>query len=133
MKYLLSLLVLFGLLACEAESDPGNAGGSSNNCPNVGDLTVEKSSGLGTSGRCLISGTLTQTATLNASTQWHLNGPLIIGDGSSNPILTIEAGVEMFAGVDGANLDYIYIAPGASINAIGSVNDPIILSSDDED
>ena len=133
MKYLLSLLVLFGLLACEAESDPDNAGGSSNNCPNVGDLTVEKSSGLGTSGRCLISGTLTQTATLNASTQWHLNGPLIIGDGSSSPILTIEAGVEVFAGADGANLDYIYIAPGASINAIGSVNDPIILSSDDED
>lgn len=132
MKYLLSLLICLSLLACEAETDPDGANASSN-CPSVGDLTVEKSAGLGSGGRCLISGTLTVSAALSASEEWHLNGPLIIGDGASNPTLTIDAGVEVFGGADGSSFDYIYVAPGASINAIGSQFSPIIFSSDDED
>ena len=132
MKYLFSLLICLSLLACDAETDPDGAN-ASKSCPSVGDLTVEKSSGLGSSGRCLISGTLTVSAVLSASEEWHLNGPLNIGDGASNPTLTIDAGVEVFGGADGSSFDYIYVAPGASINAIGSTLDPIIFSSDDED
>ena len=134
MKYILSLFICLGLIACEAESDPDAAGNrDSENCPSVGDLTVERSSGLGSSGRCLISGTLTETATLSAVSEWHLNGPLIIGDGASSPLLTIAPGVEIFAGENGSSFDYIYVAPGASIDAIGTKDKPIILSSDDED
>ena len=134
MKYILSLLIFLGLIACEAESDPNAAGArDSESCPSVGNLTVERSSGLGSGGRCLISGTLTETATLSAVSEWHLNGPLIIGDGASNPLFTIEPGVEIFAGENGSSFDYIYVAPGASISAIGTKNKPIILSSDDED
>lgn len=132
MKYLFSLLICLSLLACDAETDPDGAN-ASKSCPSVGDLTVEKSSGLGSSGRCLISGTLTVSAVLSASEEWHLNGPLNIGDGASNPTLTIDAGVEVFGGADGSSFDYIYVAPGASISAIGSTLDPIIFSSDDED
>ncbi len=134
MKSLLLLLICLGLIACEAESDPNAAGDrDAEQCPSVGDLTVERSSGLGSGGRCLISGTLTETATLSASSEWHLNGPLIIGDGASSPLLTIESGVEIFAGENGSSFDYIYVSPGASITAIGTIIDPIILSSDDED
>ena len=134
MKYLLSLLIGLGLIGCEAESDPNAAGArDSESCPSVGNLTVERSSGLGSGGRCLISGTLTETATLSAVSEWHLNGPLIIGDGASSPLLTIEPGVEIFAGENGSSFDYIYVSPGASINAIGTKIQPIILSSDDDD
>ena len=133
MKSLLLLSICLGLLACEAESDPDAAGArDSENCPSVGNLTVERSSGLGSGGRCLISGTLTETATLSAVSEWHLNGPLIIGDGASSPLLTIEPGVEVFAGKDGSSADYIYVAPGASVNAVGTKASPIILSSDDD-
>ena len=134
MKYILSLLICLGLIACEAESDPDATGArDSESCPSVGDLTVERSSGLGSGGRCLISGTLTETATLTAVSEWHLNGPLIIGDGASSPLLTIEPGVEIFGGENGSSFDYIYVSPGASITAIGTIIDPIVLSSDDED
>jgi len=134
MKYILSLLICLGLIACEAESDPDAAGArDSESCPSVGDLTVERSSGLGSGGRCLISGTLTETATLSAVSEWHLNGPLIIGDGASSPLFIIEPGVEIFAGENGSGFDYIYVAPGASIHAIGTKDKPIIFSSDDED
>ena len=133
MKSLLLLSICLGLLACEAESDPDAAGArDSENCPSVGNLTVERSSGLGSGGRCFISGTLTETATLSAVSEWHLNGPLIIGDGASSPLLTIEPGVEIFAGENGSSFDYMYVSPGDSITAIGTIIDPIVLSSDDE-
>lgn len=132
MKYLLSILMCLALLACEAETDSDREDASSD-CPSVGDLTVEKSAGLGSSGRCLISGTLTVSAVLSASEEWHLNGPLNVGDGASNPTLTIDAGVKVFGGADGSSFDYIYVAPGASISAIGSLAEPIIFSSDDDD
>ena len=119
------------LLACEAESDPNRA--SEAGCPSVGNLSVSQSSGLGTSGRCIISGTLTVSATLPASDNWYIDGSLLIGDSASNPVLTIEAGAEIFGSADGANFDYLYVAPGASIRALGTIADPIIFSSDDSD
>lgn len=129
MKALLILLSCVLLLACEAESDPNRAAAA--NCPEVGNLTVSGSSGLGTSGRCVISGTLTVSATLPASDEWYIDGSLIVGDATSNPVLTIEAGTEIFGSADGASFDYLYLAPGASISAVGTSNDPIIFSSDD--
>ena len=132
MKLFMLLIASVLLLGCEAESDPNRAAEESA-CPTVGDLTVEKSTGLGTSGRCLINGTLTVDATLPASTDWYLNGALHVGDGASSPELTIVAGAEIFGSEDGASFDYLYVAPGASLDVSGTLNDPVIFSSDDAD
>lgn len=128
---ILSLVLSVILLGCEAESDPDRVSNSS--CPAVGDLTVETSSSLSTSGRCLISGTLTVNATLPASESWYINGSVTIGNASSSPIFTIEAGTQIFGDSDGSSFDYLYLSPGASLNATGTINDPIIFSSDDSD
>lgn len=130
MKLLMLLIASVLLLGCEAESDPNRAAEESA-CPAVGNLTVQRSTGLGTSGRCLINGTLTVDATLPASTDWYLNGALHVGDGASSPELRIEAGAEIFGSEDGANFDYLYVAPGGSLDVSGTLNDPVIFSSDD--
>ncbi len=121
------VVLLLWLAGCDAESDPNR---SDDDCPNVGDLTVDRTTPLGSQPLCLISGVLTINATLPAGVDWRLDGAIEIGDGLSSPQLTIAAGARL----RGDNADeYVYVAPGAAINAQGTRSNPIIFSSADAD
>ena len=118
--------LLLWLAGCEAESDSDRR---DDDCPSVGNLSVDRTTPLGANPRCLISGVLTVDATLRSGVDWRLDGAIEIGDGASSPRLTIAAGAEL----RGSSADeYVYVAPGASINALGTASNPIIFSSADD-
>jgi len=122
-------LLPFCLLACSSESlGPGsNANGG---CPlELGNLTVENPNRIGGNDLCRVGGELTQSATIQALSDdlvWALDGDLTVKSGT----LSIEAGAKIEA--NGAD-EYIYIENGASIQAVGTAANPIVMSSSDSD
>jgi len=72
-----------------------------------------------------ISGTYVQDLTLEAKNQYTLNGALVMAEGTT---LTIEAGTTIEALAAGSDI-YIAIAQGAKIQANGTSDAPIIMTS----
>lgn len=72
-----------------------------------------------------ISGTYVSDLTLEAKNQYLLNGPLVMTDGTT---LTIEAGTTIEALAAGSDI-YIAIAQGAKIQANGTSDAPIVMTS----
>ncbi len=87
-------------------------------------LNVNNGEGSGTGGTT-ISGTYTSDLTLEAGTEYTLNGSLIMSTGTT---LTIPAGTTIKALAQGSDV-YIAIAQGATINAMGTSTNPIVLTS----
>lgn len=76
---------------------------------------------------CEISGTLTADATLTANIAWALSGKVAVGnDNANSAVLTIEPGTTIF-GKSGA--DYLVIARGSQIRAVGTSASPIVFTS----
>ena len=73
-----------------------------------------------------LSGTFTEDLTLDANNTYKLNGSLIMSAGTT---LTIPAGMTIEALAAGSDV-YIAISKGAKINANGTVDNPIVLTSD---
>jgi hypothetical protein len=72
-----------------------------------------------------ISGTYITDLTLLASNNYLLNGPLVMASGTT---LTIEAGTTIEALASGSDM-YIAISQGAKIEANGTAEAPIIMTS----
>jgi hypothetical protein len=72
-----------------------------------------------------LSGTYTQSLTLDPINTYILNGSLIMASGTT---LTIPAGMTIKAEATGANV-YIAISQGAKIIANGTAAEPIVLTS----
>lgn len=72
-----------------------------------------------------LQGEITGTITLNAATQWILNGPLKVAEGAK---LIIEAGATIKANAGGTNV-YIAVERGGDIEAIGTAASPIKITS----
>ncbi len=81
--------------------------------------------GAGATGSVNISGVYTTDLTLDANTDYIINGPLLMSSGTT---LTIPAGTTLKALPVGVNA-YIAIQQGAQINAQGTQNEPIVLTS----
>ncbi|WP_406685100.1 multidrug transporter [Seonamhaeicola sp. MEBiC1930] len=94
----------------------------------INDNSVTNNNGGGTTdpGTIFLSGTYTEDLTLDANNTYKLNGSLIMTDGTT---LTIPAGMTLEALSSGANV-YIAISQGAKIVANGTVDNPIVLTSD---
>ncbi|MBT8148571.1 MAG: hypothetical protein KJO24_01480, partial [Gammaproteobacteria bacterium] len=120
------------LTACSSGSKD-KLGGAIENCPSVGDLTVEFiQPAFSTSGLCQISGTLTRSAVLSAGVDWRLDGVVQVGDANTNPVLVVEPGATLKGNIESGVVEYLYVLPGASLQAIGTRAQPIIFSSNDE-
>lgn len=76
-------------------------------------------------GEVYLSGTYNVDLTLDANTNYVINGPLIMTSGT---VLTIPAGTTVQALASGPDV-YIAIAEGAQIMANGTANNPIVLTS----
>ncbi len=72
-----------------------------------------------------ISGVYTENLTLDANTEYVINGPLLMSSGTT---LTIPAGTTLTALPVGVNA-YIAIQQGAKIDAQGTASNPIVLTS----
>ena len=74
-----------------------------------------------------LSGNITADKTLTSDVIWELEGRVAVTDGAT---LTIEAGtiIKAFAGT-GANASTLIIARGGKIQANGTAENPIIMTS----
>ena len=122
-------LILHSGCSSESLGSGGSGGSGDEDCPAVGDLSVESSTGLGGGQFCLVGGTLTEDATISGpgnGFEWRLDGDITVEDVT----LTINAGVEIFGEGDD---EFIYISNGAALDAVGFADAPIVLSSNDSD
>jgi len=76
---------------------------------------------------CDIKGTITNDTRLTADIAWSLTGKVTVGnDNANSATLTIEPGTKVF-GKSGA--DYLVVARGSKIQAVGTATAPIIMTS----
>lgn len=73
----------------------------------------------------VMNGTLEESYTLNASTQYNLTGSFIIADGAT---LNIPAGTKILADNGGTDV-YIAVLKGGEININGNAGSPVVMSS----
>lgn len=74
-----------------------------------------------------LKGTLTTNKTLEANKVYALSGEYIVKAGAT---LTIKEGVKIVAKTDDDNVDYILVEQDAKIEAVGTKENPIIMTSD---
>lgn len=74
-----------------------------------------------------LKGTLTTNKTLEANKVYALSGEYIVKAGAT---LTIKEGVKIVAMTDDESVDYILVQQGAKIEAVGTKENPIIMTSD---
>lgn len=74
-----------------------------------------------------LTGTLTTNKTLEANKVYALSGDYIVKTGAT---LTIQEGVKIVAKTGDESVDYILVQHGAKIEAVGTKENPIIMTSD---
>jgi hypothetical protein len=79
-------------------------------------------------GACVLSGTYTASMRLTADKPWLLRSGVSIGDDSSETILEIEPGTQVYG--ESATKGLLIIRRGSQIWAVGTKDDPIVFTSD---
>ena len=101
----------------------GTGGGATAGCPDHPNVTE------GSNGECQVSASLsspmTEDLTMDASNEWYLDGPFVVGNDADLTTLTIEPGTTVYGG-DGS---FILIQRSSQIMAEGSAANPIVLTS----
>jgi hypothetical protein len=126
----LSLLPLL-LLACgsddtDSDTDTDGPGGDfAEACDALGvECTVINGQNVG-----FLTGVITQDITLTSNAAWVLRGGVFIGgDNENNTTLSIEAGTTIFG--DSATDGFLAIRRGSKIDARGTKDAPIVMTSD---
>ena len=77
----------------------------------------------------ILSGTITSDVTLTANTTYRLNGAYTIEEGAT---LNIPEGVRIVSIYDDV-VDYILVKQGAKINAVGTAENPIVMTAELEE
>jgi len=114
---LYSLAIAAGMLAltaCSNDDEPENNGGNEGNIIENG---------------ATLKGTITKDVTLKAGNTYKLSGEYIVEAGAT---LNIEAGVKIVSVYDDV-VDYILVKQGAKINAVGTAENPIVMTSEKEE
>ena len=116
MKRMIKNFIFCGILAiltCAMVACDGNKPGNGNNVQNGSTL----------------SGTLTSDVTLSKGNTYYLSGEYIVPDGIT---LNIEEGVTIISVYDDV-VDYILVKQGGKINAVGTADAPIVMTSEKEE
>lgn len=126
----LSLAAMVGAAACG--DDAGNNETSNNTTtnnsqglehPNVDCSQVD--SGM----LCNITGEITEDLTLtNDGTIWQLQGPVFVGDDTSETVLTIDAGTTVYADPATTETTFLTVRRNAKIMAEGTKDAPIVFT-----
>ena len=116
MKRMIKNFIFCGIVAiltCPMVACDGNKPGNGNNVQNGSTL----------------SGTLTSDVTLSKGNTYYLSGEYIVPDGIT---LNIEEGVTIISVYDDV-VDYILVKQGGKINAVGTADAPIVMTSEKEE
>ena len=116
--YLLLCLLATGLFsACSSDDNNDNDGNGGNGNGNE----IENGT--------ILKGTITSDVTLAAGNTYKLSGEYIVEEGAT---LHIEEGVKIIAVYDDI-ADYILVKQGGKINAVGTPDKPIVMTSEKEE
>lgn len=110
---LCSLAMLAGMSFFTACSDDSNGDGENNGNEVENGATLK--------------GTVTSNVTLKAGNSYKLSGEYIVENGAT---LHIQEGVTITAIGDDDIVDYILVKQGGKINAVGTADKPIVMTSD---
>mgnify|MGYP005721148561 CR=1 FL=1 len=116
-----------------ASSSSGSSTPAAASCPTVTNAAgASVVSGTDAAGAltCTYTGTYNDSFQMKASATHILSGPVKIGDDTTSPTLTIDAGTTIM-GESGK--DSLNILRGAKILAKGTVSNPIIMTSASDD
>ena len=105
------------LTACSSDDDNDNDGNGGNGNGNE----IENGT--------ILKGTITSDVTLAAGNTYKLSGEYIVEEGAT---LHIEEGVKIIAVYDDI-ADYILVKQGGKINAVGTPDKPIVMTSEKEE
>ena len=111
-----SLALAAGMLTLTACSDD-----------NTNDSNNDKGNGI--ENGSILKGTITEDVTLKAGNTYKLSGEYIVEAGAT---LNIEEGVKIISVYDNI-VDYILVKQGAKINAVGTPDKPIVMTSEKEE
>ena len=111
-----SLALAAGMLSLTACSDD-----------NTNDSNNDKGNGI--ENGSILKGTITEDVTLKAGNTYKLSGEYIVEAGAT---LNIEEGVKIISVYDNI-VDYILVKQGAKINAVGTPDKPIVMTSEKEE
>lgn len=73
-----------------------------------------------------LAGNINENRTLSADTLYTIDGPVYVGDGAT---LTIPAGTRLEGNVNGSQVAVLAVRQGGKINAQGTAQSPIIMTS----
>jgi len=76
---------------------------------------------------CSVRGTLLEDVTFTADKKWLLRGGVFVGNDVDETILTIEPGTTIYG--DSAGLSFLVVTRGSKINAEGTAEAPIVMTS----
>ena len=127
-----------GALETGAEGGMGDAGTAQDSGAggDAGALEAGVESGTGDTATCngsVVPQFVTQSLTLTqACSPWHAPLPVLVGDATNHPVLTIEPGVTVTFASNAylsVGMGQVAAAPGA-LQAVGTAASPIVLTSD---
>jgi len=81
-------------------------------------------------GFCVLTGTITESLTLTADTEWVLRGGVFIGNDVDETVLTIEPGTTIYG--ETSTKGFLTITRGSKIMAEGTSDAPIVFTSSKE-
>ena len=109
---------MFIFTSCSDDDDPIIGNGDENEK----DQTIVENNGM-------LEGSITSNLTLKSGNTYYLSGEYIVKEGAT---LNIESGVKIIAKYDD-RVDFILIEQGGKINAQGTAESPIVMTSSKEE
>jgi hypothetical protein len=130
---ILAAAILLGVIGCgdaDGDDDPnGNNGGANHNNSHLQEHPNLECSELDEQTLCNITGEITEDLTLaDDGTIYQLSGPVFVGDDVDETVLTVEAGVTVFADPASAQLSMLVVRRNAKIIADGTRDAPIVFT-----
>ncbi|MEE2757422.1 MAG: hypothetical protein VYA30_12275 [Myxococcota bacterium] len=131
-RLLLCLIAVASMVACGGAEESTSDANSGNMAPTE---PTEPTAGCpaGTAEVaefCALEGRITTDLTLTANNQYILSGPVFIGDGTAETVLTIEPGTTIYGIKDPGSPGTLIIDRGSKIEAVGTADAPIVFTSD---
>ncbi len=115
-----ALLTGITFTSCSDDDDIRNE--QSGEVPTVADVFENLNNGI-------LNGNIDRDFTLNASVSYKLTGIFSVQEGAT---LTIPAGTQITADASNSRENYISVLQGAKINVEGTVNNPVLMISEEE-
>ncbi len=126
------MVATLGAASCgdsaESNNDANNAN-NANNGPQALEHPNAECSEIEAGTLCNITGEITEDLTLeNNGTIYQLSGPVFVGDDQAETVLSIEAGVTVFADPASSQTTFLTVRRNSKIMAEGTASEPIVFT-----